>query len=532
MDASNMMDYHSSIQWRLLDTGYRSAAENMALDEVILDCRGDDLVPNTIRFLQFNPPAVLVGHHQSIEQEIRVSYCHRHNIDINRRLTGGGAIYFDETSLGWEIIASKKDLGMIRPTTEVFEWMCKGPISALNMLGIPATFRPKNDIEVNGRKISGTGGTERNGAFLFQGTLLVDFDVDTMLRALKIPIMKLKDKEITSVKERVTCVHWELKRPPSLEKIKHALIKGFENTLQTPLHQAPLTKHECELLVSRLNTFTSPEWISFKRVLPESPEVSAIEKTPGGLIRVSLALDQIGQVIKSALITGDFFVFPSRAIMDLEAQFKYASYAKDEIQRIIHNFFAAHNVSIPGVTPNDLVKLFLQALEKMKYESLGISLKDANHLYPINNAASDIINTTFEVLLLPYCAKLVTCEFRNSDGCVKCGKCSVGTAYELAEKTGLTPITIKNFEHLMTTLRTLEQQNVKGYLGCCCEGFYCKHHDDLEQVEIPGILIDINDQTCYDLGKEEEALHGTFENQTELKVKLLAKLIEQIKSYN
>jgi lipoate-protein ligase A len=527
-----MADYHSTTPWRLVDTGYRSAAENMALDEVILDCRGNDLVPNTIRLLQFDPPAVLVGHHQSIEQEIRVPYCHRHGIDINRRLTGGGAIYFDKTSLGWEIIASKKDLGMDQPSTEVFEWMCQGTITALKMLGIPAVFRPKNDIEVNGRKISGTGGTERNGAFLFQGTLLIDFDVDTMLRALKIPIMKLKDKEITSVKDRVTCVHWELEHAPTLEKIKHTLIKGFEKTLKIPLQPALLSTHECHLLQTRQDTFTSPNWVSFEREHPESPEVSAIEKTPGGLIRVSLALDRIGQVIKSALITGDFFVFPSRAIMDLEAQFKYASYEATEVQHIIHNFFATHSVHIPGVTPQDLVKLFLQALEKMKYESLGIALKDANHLYSINHVVSDVIKDNFEVLLLPYCAKLVTCEFRNAEGCVKCGKCSVGTAYELAEKTSLIPITIKNFEHLMKTLRKLEQQNVKGYLGCCCEGFYCKHHDDLKQVEIPGILVDINDQTCYDLGKEEEALHGTFESQTELKVDLLTKLVERLKLNN
>jgi lipoate-protein ligase A len=519
-------------EWRLVDTGYRSAAENMALDDVILDCRGKDLVPNTIRFLQFDPAAVLVGHHQSIEQEVRVPYCHRHGIDINRRLTGGGAIYFDKTSLGWEIIASKNDLGVDRPSTEVFEWMCQGTIAALRMLGIPAIFRPKNDIEVNGRKISGTGGTEREGAFLFQGTLLIDFDVDTMLRALKIPIMKLKDKEITSVKERVTCVHWELEHPPTLDKIKQTLIKGFEQTLQVPLQTAPLTIHECELLKNRLDTFQSTDWVSFERMLPETSEVSAIEKTSGGLIRVSLALDRIGEVIKSALITGDFFVFPSRAIMDLESQFKYASYEETEIHRIIHNFFATHSVHIPGVTPNDLVELFLRALEKMKYESLGIELKDANHLYPINNGVIDVINDGCEVLLLPYCAKLVTCEFRNEEGCVKCGKCSVGTAYELAENTGLTPITITNFEHLMKTLRKLKQQNVKGYLGCCCEGFYCKHHDDLKQVDIPGILVDINDETCYDLGKEEDALHGTFDSQTELKIDLLTKLVERLTHNN
>ena len=159
-------------QWRLLDTGYRSAAENMALDEVILECRDGELVPDTIRFLQFDPPAVLVGYHQDVEQEIRLDYVKNHGIEVNRRLTGGGAIYFDRSSLGWEIVASKASVPRLN-AEHLFRTMCEGAVNALRTLGIEADFRPKNDIEVNGRKISGTGGTERGGAFLFQGTLLV-----------------------------------------------------------------------------------------------------------------------------------------------------------------------------------------------------------------------------------------------------------------------------------------------------------------------------------------------------------------------
>ncbi len=74
-------------------------------------------------------------------------------------------------------------------------------------------------------------------------------------------------------------------------------------------------------------------------------------------------------------------------------------------------------------------------------------------------------------------------------------------------------------------MERLKRSGVKGYIGCCCEGFYCKHQDDLESVDLRGILIDIDDQTCYDLGKEREALAGTFESQTDLKIGLLSKLI-------
>ena len=57
-------------EWRLLDTGRLNAAENMALDDVILECRAKDLILNTIRFLQFDPPAALVGYHQDVEQDL------------------------------------------------------------------------------------------------------------------------------------------------------------------------------------------------------------------------------------------------------------------------------------------------------------------------------------------------------------------------------------------------------------------------------------------------------------------------------
>ena len=97
----------------------------------------------------------------------------------------------------------------------------------MKKLGVDAEFRPRNDIEVKGRKISGTGGSFEGNAFFFQGTLLTDFDVESMIRALRIPLEKLKAKELESAKERVTCLKWELDELPSTEKIKEAIAQGF-----------------------------------------------------------------------------------------------------------------------------------------------------------------------------------------------------------------------------------------------------------------------------------------------------------------
>ncbi len=195
--------------WRLLDTGPCSAAENMALDELLLGWKAEERIPHTLRFLQFSSPTVLVGHHQSVEEEVRLDYCRSKGIEINRRLTGGGALYWGRAELGWEIFISRSDLRIPLSIEDLYRRMGEVAACGFSYLGVKADFRPRNDVEIHGRKISGTGGTEFCGAILFQGTVLVDFDVDEMLRALRIPTEKLQRREIESVKERVTCLRWE-----------------------------------------------------------------------------------------------------------------------------------------------------------------------------------------------------------------------------------------------------------------------------------------------------------------------------------
>ncbi|MGZ3569059.1 MAG: lipoate--protein ligase family protein, partial [Thermodesulfobacteriota bacterium] len=153
--------------WRLLDTGARSGAENMALDEALLELKAGEKIPPTLRFLQFSNPTVLVGHHQSVEEEVRLDYCKSQGIEINRRLTGGGALYWGRKELGWEIYISKKDPRIPGRIEDLYKRMGEAGSLGLRHLGVRAYFRPRNDIEIQGRKISGTGGTELSGAVLF-----------------------------------------------------------------------------------------------------------------------------------------------------------------------------------------------------------------------------------------------------------------------------------------------------------------------------------------------------------------------------
>ncbi|MCK4348392.1 MAG: lipoate--protein ligase family protein, partial [Thermoplasmatales archaeon] len=308
-------------KWRLVDTGKLTAAENMALDETLLENKKNGNSPNTVRFLQFHPPAVLLGYHQSLEQEIRIEFCKQVGIDINRRVTGGGAIFFDETQLGWEIICEKQFFEMGIVNVNFFSRLSQPLIYALEKLGIDASFRPRNDIEVKGRKISGTGGTEDGDVFLFQGTLLVDFDIDTMLKALRIPIAKLKDKEIDTAKERVTCLKWELGYVPEISELKNLLKEGFEKEFNIVLEPGRLTKEEKLLFNGKKIGFESQERIN-KIKLPKNEQqmISSIYKAEGGIIRISMVVNLSYNRIQSVVITGDFFAYPKRIILDLEAE--------------------------------------------------------------------------------------------------------------------------------------------------------------------------------------------------------------------
>jgi lipoate-protein ligase A len=354
-----------SAVWRLLDTGSLSAAANMALDKVILEARSQGIVPNTIRFLQFSPHCVLVGYHQAVELEVEEEYCRQHGIDINRRITGGGNLYWNEGQLGWEVYASRDTPGIPVRLNDMYRMMCECAAAGLARLGVEAHYRPANDIEVGGRKISGTGGTENGNAFMYQGSLLTDFDVDTMVRCLKLPVEKLKDKQVKSFKERVTCLREVLGYLPPMETIKQAMAEGFAQVLGVQLEPGKLTKEEEQMLAKELPRFQSAEWIYGTRTLIRDNCLSTAEhKTPGGLIRVSLRLDRPRNIIKSAFITGDFFAYPERSILDLEALLKNSSSRPSDVLKTVQEFFASHEVRIPGVEPDDFYHALYLAINR------------------------------------------------------------------------------------------------------------------------------------------------------------------------
>lgn len=351
-------------EWRLLDTGVRTGAENMALDETILQAMEKEQIPNTLRFLQFYPKVFLVGIHQNVEDEIRVEYCKKNGIDINRRITGGGAILFDESQLGWECVLSTDTHNFPKKVDELNEMMCQGVILALKNLGINAAFRPRNDIEVNGRKISGTGGTGSKESFLFQGTVLIDFDVETMVKGLKILDEKILDKNISSVRERVTCLKWELGYVPPLEDIKLEIKKAFEEVFGIKIVENGLTEYEEKNFREKLNYYKSDDWI-YKVKKPSHQEIrTSILKTQGGIMKVSLALQKKFNRIQQLMITGDFFTHHRNIILELENKFKNVIADRKNINSIVVEFFKNPENEIIGISEDEIIKVITECLNE------------------------------------------------------------------------------------------------------------------------------------------------------------------------
>ena len=349
--------------WRVTDTGLRGAAENIALNRALLEARQADEIPSTLRFLRFKPSALL-GFHQSAAQELNLDYCRAQGVDIQRRITGGGAIYFDETQLGWELYLHKRDLGTA-DMQAITRRICEAAARGIQALGVDAQFRPRNDIEVDGRKISGTGGAFDGDALMFQGTLLIQFNVEKMLRVLRIPMEKLSDKAIASARERVANLADLLGRVPEIQDVKAALTQAFANEFGVDFKVGDLYPAEQARFDSALAEIDTQDWVHMlRRPQSDVPIVEAIQKFPGGLVRADVAYDSARQRIKQVWFTGDFFVSPKRAIVDLEAALRDSDVA--DCKRRVHTFFAEREIDMLGLQPDDFVAVIQSALSQLE----------------------------------------------------------------------------------------------------------------------------------------------------------------------
>ncbi|MBN2002755.1 MAG: lipoate--protein ligase family protein [Anaerolineae bacterium] len=246
--------------WRWLWTGAANAVENMAIDEAMLRCIRPGQ-PCTLRFYEWQPSAVSIGYFQGLEQEVDVDACNARGVDVVRRLTGGGAVYHDrEGEITYSLIVPESYPGVPRKVLDSYALLCAGVVKGLENLGLPATFKPINDILVNGKKISGNAQTRRFGGILQHGTILYRVDPTLMFSLLKVPNEKMRDKLIAGVEERVTSILREI-GPVDKKAIVQALADGFAETLGIGLAPGELREEELALAIQlKTERYGNPIW--------------------------------------------------------------------------------------------------------------------------------------------------------------------------------------------------------------------------------------------------------------------------------
>lgn len=518
---------------RLLDTGHMSAAANMALDKIVLEEVDSGSSIPTLRFLQFKPEAALVGYHQDVTLEIRTDYCNAHGIDVNRRITGGGSILFQESALGWELFGRLDEEPFRGSYERILHRICDIAAEGLAGMGIPARFRPRNDIEVEGRKISGTGGAALSRAAMFQGTVLIENEVESFLKALRVPVEKLKKREIESLLERI-CFLSDLMQPtPPVQTVKTALADEFARQLHVDLVPGPLTENEQRRLEEELPYFSSPEWImSRSRPCREGEPIRSIMQTEAGTMRTHLWLAPGGRHLRQALISGDFFAIPGRLVHDLEAALVGAPADALRLRDAVTSFFDRYPGEVMGIAPEKIAETCANAIRRLSLLDESFSLSELNELFLVNLTPDQVLRHKPKWLLLPYCSKSLACNYRSVPGCDQCGLCDIGDCCQMARDFDMIPLTIQSFEHLMTLLTETCTSDDGMYVGSCCEAFYAKHQREMEEVNARGILVNLDSTTCYDLGKGTAAYQGRFDNQTYLNLSLLEKTLRYLHAHH
>jgi lipoate---protein ligase len=346
-----------AVPFRVIDTGVREGRLQIAFDAALVELHKQGSVPDTVRFLRFEPSA-LVGRHQAVAHELKLDFCKRHHIGIVRRMTGGGAIYLDPGQVGWEIVLSRQRLPM--PTLgDYTRAICEAVAQGLSTtFGIDARFRPRNDIEVGGQKLCGTGGFFDGDTLIYQGTVLVDADPARVMGCLNVPEAKLRKRDLDSAEQRVTTLKSLLGTPPDVHMVHKAVLAGLADKLDLAFAVEEPSEQEWNL-ASRFNTeeIGTDDFV-YAIDDPGGADVFSSSCTgPGGTVSAYLRVEGPAQLrrIREVLFTGDFFVTPPRLVYDLEAALRGVDL--EQATAALKSFFAGNKPDLLTISPMDFARV-------------------------------------------------------------------------------------------------------------------------------------------------------------------------------
>ena len=176
----------------LPDNQERSLAFWLAMEEFVAKSVDEEAF-----FVWRVAPTVIIGRNQVLEAEVNLDYCRRNGVKIVRRKSGGGCVYADRDNIMISYVSRRGDVA------EIFERYLSALTSCLCSLGLKAEKSGRNDILVEGRKVSGNAFHQLPDRSIVHGTLLYNTDFDALEEAIRPPVEKLLRHGVASVRQRV-----------------------------------------------------------------------------------------------------------------------------------------------------------------------------------------------------------------------------------------------------------------------------------------------------------------------------------------
>ena len=235
-------------------------------------------------------PSVIFGRNQLIEKEVNLSYCNEHNIATFRRKSGGGCVYADRGNIMISYITREYNVA------DAYNAYLSKVVDLLNTMGVKAEASGRNDILVNGMKVSGNAFYRCAGKSIVHGTLLYDTDMENMINAITPTTQKLKSKGVESVRSRITTLKNHISI--TIEELLVALKNGLSEEVVELCEEDELQIREIE------KTYLTDDFIYGNNPRCNIEREMRIEGV--GEFRVMLETNK--GVINHINLVGDYFI--------------------------------------------------------------------------------------------------------------------------------------------------------------------------------------------------------------------------------
>lgn len=311
--------------------GITDAHHNLALEEYVLRNKMPD---DDLLLFYVNSPAIIIGRNQNTLEEIDPDVVAAQGIRVVRRVSGGGAVYHDLGNLNFSFMT--RDVSGRFNRYDRFN----GPVvDVLHSLGVPAEIGGRNDILVDGRKISGNAQFATRDRMFSHGTLLLDSDLDHITAALRPRPGKVESKGMKSIRSRVANISEFLSTPIDVNELRDLILEGIFGTRErSRIPTIELDDADRAAIRDLLeNKYRSWEW-NYGQNPPSN--VQRARRFPAGEIDMRLDVQQ-GR-IASIRLFGDFM--GQRDVHEIEELLRGLPYDRDAI--------------VAALSPLDLARYF------------------------------------------------------------------------------------------------------------------------------------------------------------------------------